>query len=348
MSERDLPNAAPEIAERTEPDVGAPSESEPPAPIRWLNRLQQRVAPAGFVFAVVKKFGDDRGGQFAALLSYYGFFSLFPLLLVAVSILGFVIDGNPDLQERIIDSAISRFPVVGDQIAANVGEVRGSRIAVVVGLVVALWAGLGATQAAQDAINQVFAVPVLERKNFWIRRLRGLLTLVVFGLAVLGTTLVGSAGAWLGLGGAANRAAWLVVALLLNAALVAALFWVLAHQRLERSLLVPGVVVGAVGFTVLQVVGTQYVARVVQGASRTYGVFAAVIGLLSWIYLQATIFLYAAEVSTVWHGRLWPRSIIRERPTDADIRVAALIAAREERLGPAERAGAGYRQCDPG
>lgn len=320
-----------------EPNVPEDRPADPPAPIRWLNETQQRFAPAGFVVAVVKKFGDDRCGQFAALLSYYGFFSLFPLLLVAVSILGFVVAGDPELQERIIDSAISRFPVVGDQIAANVGEVRGSRVAVVVGLGVALWAGLGATQAAQDAINQVFSVPVLERKNFWIRRLRGLLTLVVFGTAVLATTLVGSASAWLGLGGLGAQLLWFVVALVLNAALVAALLRVLAHQRLGWSLLLPGVVVGAVGFTVLQIVGTQYVARVVQGASRTYGVFAVVIGLLSWIYLQVTIFLYAAEVSTVWHWRLWPRSLIREQPTSADVTVADLIVSREERLRDSER-----------
>jgi YihY family inner membrane protein len=298
---------------------------------------QRRFGPVAFVYAVIKKFGDDRCGQFAALLSYYGFFSLFPLLLVMVAVLGLVLQSSPGLQQDLVDSAVSNFPVVGDQIAESVGQPTGSVLAVAIAIVLALWAGLGATQVAQDALNAAFGVPVLKRKNFWIRQLRGLLTLAVFGTAVLVITGLGSVSAWLGPSTVLARAGLLVGTVALDTALVAALFRVLVHRRLSWRKAWPGAVFGGVTWTLLQYLGSFYVQRSVAGASRTYGLFAVVIGLLSWIYLQAQLFLYAAQVSSVAANRLWPRSIVREYPTAADIAVADLIEDREQRVKESER-----------
>ena len=79
-----------------------------------IDGWQRRHAAAGFAIAVAKKFGEDRGSNLAALIAFYAFFSLFPLLLAFVSVLGFVLDDNPSLRDDVIDSAVARIPVIGD------------------------------------------------------------------------------------------------------------------------------------------------------------------------------------------------------------------------------------------
>src|SRR5215216_4299342 len=117
--------------------VVAPSGPAPDPPANVLgkvDRLQQRHPWTAFPVAVWKKFGDDNGGRLAGQLTYYGFLSLFPLLLVSVTILGFVLDGRPDLQQKILDSAVSQFPIIGDQLRQNVASLKGSVVALVIGI----------------------------------------------------------------------------------------------------------------------------------------------------------------------------------------------------------------------
>jgi uncharacterized BrkB/YihY/UPF0761 family membrane protein len=144
---------------------------------RTLRR--HRVLAIGF--AVFKKFGDDRGGQWAALIAYYGFFSLFPLLLVLTTVLGFVVQGDPDLQRRILDSALAQFPIIGDEIRSQFGELSGSVVALLIGIVGSLWAGMGVVLTLQDAMNDVWDVPRRERPDFLKSRLRSLLALLALG-----------------------------------------------------------------------------------------------------------------------------------------------------------------------
>src|SRR3954454_8403023 len=103
--------------------------------LRSIDAFQQRNRPVGFLFAVVKKFGDDRAGMLAALLAYYGFLALFPLLLLLVTVLGFVLHDNPNLQQQVLDSALSDVPVLGDQIRTNIHAIQASPIVTVVALV---------------------------------------------------------------------------------------------------------------------------------------------------------------------------------------------------------------------
>jgi len=141
---------------------------------RRIDAFQQRHRPLAFAVGVQKKFGDDEGGNLCALLTYYGFVSLFPLLLVFFSVLGFVLEGNPSLQHQLRDSALSNLPIIGDQIASNVTSVQGSGLALVVGLLGALWGGLGIANAAQDAMNRVWGVDRPHRPGFVPRVLRSL------------------------------------------------------------------------------------------------------------------------------------------------------------------------------
>jgi membrane protein len=160
---------------------------------RLLDRLdafQRSRRPIAFAFAVIKKFGDDGGGRLAALVAYYAFLSLFPLLLVLVTVLGFVLDDNPELQKRVVDSALAQFPVVGKELGSNLDRLEGNLVALGVGLAGALWGGLGAMQAAQYAMNAVWDVPLRDRPGFFAKRLRSLIMLGVLGGGILASTIV--------------------------------------------------------------------------------------------------------------------------------------------------------------
>ena len=140
----------------------------------WWKRVdgyQRKHRWAGFPLGVVYKFGDDQGNYLAALITYYAFLSIFPLLLLASSILGFILQNNPQLQQEILDSTLARFPVIGDELRAPEG-LKGSTTAVVVGVLVALYGALGVAQATQNALNIAWAVPRNRRPNPIMARLR--------------------------------------------------------------------------------------------------------------------------------------------------------------------------------
>ena len=160
--------------------------------VQAVDDFQQRRRWLAFPVAVVKKYGEDQAGQKAALLAYYGFFSLFPLLLVAVTVLGFLLHGDSDMGQRIVDSAVAQFPVIGNDLGRSVSQshLRGSGVALAVGALFALWGGLGVAEAAQAAMNGIWNVPRRRYPNFLLRRLRGLAWLVILGGGLLLASVV--------------------------------------------------------------------------------------------------------------------------------------------------------------
>ena len=296
-------------------------------PIRVFDRRQQRHRWLAVPVAVLKKFSDDGAGGLAALIAYYAFFSLFPLLLVFVTVLGYVLRGDAAAQRSIADSVLGKFPIIGQQLQHH--QLHGQTIALVIGIAAALWAGLGVTQAAQNAFDTVWAVPHKHRGDFLHKRLRGFA--LVFVLACL--FLISSLASGLvtgGLGGAAVKVVGVAFSLLLNFALFAASFRLLTAASVPTRCLWVGVVVGSVLWEILQIVGGYYVGHVVRHASSTYGFFALVIGLLAWLHLGAQATLYAAEINVVVVRRLWPRSLL-DPPVPGDERTLAALAKVEER-----------------
>jgi YihY family inner membrane protein len=283
---------------------------------------------------VIRKFGDDRAGRLAALIAYYGFFSLFPLLLAASTVLAFVADSGD--ADRFQNSALSQIPVLGDQIGGNVTTLSGSGVALVIGLALALWAGLACMQAAQDAMNDVWGIPRVVQPNFVFKRLRSIACLAVIGASLVVSTFATQAVTVLpDLPGIA-RVAGLVVTALVNALVFLVAFQVLATEHQPWRELAPGAAFGGVGYTVLQTLGHWYVDRSINGASDTYGTFAIVIGLLSWLYLLGQFMLFAAEINVVRARRLWPRSLFPPKLTRAD-RTVMVSAARAQQLRPEQR-----------
>jgi membrane protein len=284
--------------------------------LQKIDAYQQRHAVLAFPVAIIKKFGDDEAGNLAALIAYYGFFSLFPLLMVLVTVLGMVLKGNEELQQKIVDSALAHFPVIGDQISQNVHSLTGSGWVLALGILLTLWAGLGVLRATQTAMNKVWGVPREERPNFLASNLRALLMLAVLGVLTVAAALAGS------ITGGSGSSWWYVLgiglSLGLNLALFLLLFRILTTAELTWSDVFPGAAVGAVGWTLLQLFGGYIVSRRLQGASQIYGAFAVVIGLLAWIFLGAQLTLYAAEVNVVRKYRLWPRSLTGPAQSEPD------------------------------
>ncbi len=294
-----------------------------------LDGYQRRHAWFGFPMAVVKKFGDDEAGKQAALIAYYAFFSLFPLMLVFVTVLGFFVGKNSHLQDDVVHSVLSRFPVIGKDIQFH--SLKGSGVALGIGIAGALWGGMGVVQAGQGAMDSVWHVPRKERPNFIKSRTRALLLLIVLGAGVLGSVvLTGFATAGTG-HSLASKIIALVISTIINFGVFLAAMKLLTVADVSWGELVPGAIVVAVAGILLQSLGGYIVGHTFKNASNTYGFFGTVIALLSWIYLQAQVFLYCTEINTVRALKLWPRGLDADNPTDADKRVLERLAATEER-----------------
>jgi YihY family inner membrane protein len=299
--------------------------------VQALDDFQQRRRWLAFPFAVVKKYGDDQAGRHAALLAYYGFFSLFPLLLVAVTVIGFILQGRSDLADRIVDSAAAQFPIIGTSIQQTVegSRLRGSGLVLAVGAAFALWGGLGVADAAQAAMNGIWNVPRRRYPNFLLRRLRGLAWLVVLGGGLLAASV--AAGFAHAAGTALSGVAGVAASAVVNTLLFLVGFRVLTVRNIPLRSLLPGAVLAALAWALLQWLGGWYVGRQLTRATNTYGTFALVIGLLSWLYLAATVTLYAAELNAVRARRLWPRSLAPPPLGRADEQVLEDLAKQEER-----------------
>jgi membrane protein len=278
-----------------------------------LDSFQRRHTWLGFPLAVVYKFIDDQGGYLASLITYYGFLSLFPLLLLLVSVLGYTLEGDPALQHALLGSALQQFPIIGPQLQQNVSSIHGSRPGVILGILGAVYGGLGVSVAIQNAFDRVWAVPRYARPNLVVSRLRGLVLFVLFGAVILMTTALSTVGPvadGLGYGlGTGARIAAPAVAVALNVAVFVIGFRVLTVRDVGLADLMPGAIGAAVTVEVLQTVGALFLSRELTGASQVYGVFGLVFGLLAWLYLQAVIVVFCAEINTVRARRLWPRNL---------------------------------------
>lgn len=276
------------------------------APLRRFDSYQQRHRLLAAPLGVVKKFGDDEGGSMVSLIAYRAFFSLFPLLLLMTTILGYLLADDPELRRSVVDSTLSQFPVIGDQLRG--GSLTGSGVALVVGIVGSLLAGLGVVLETEKTFDVVWGVPDEERRGFVGSRLRAIGLLVVLGgLAVASTILTGLVSGGADLFGPV----WgLLIATALNFFVFAAVFRLLTTREVDFRALVPGIVIATIGWELLQLLGGWYISHEVRNAGPAYGTFALVIGLLAWIHVGALFVVLGAEANVVRARRLWPRSLL--------------------------------------
>lgn len=289
--------------------------------VGWLDELQRRNRLVGVLVAVVYKYNDDQGGYLAALITYYGLVSLFPLLLLLTTGLGVVLAGRPDLQAQVLHSTLSQFPVLGDQLHHPQG-LSGGAVGVAVGLLGALYGGLGVGQALQNAMDTVWAVPKHKRPNPIRSRLRSLLLLLVLGSAAITATLLAAAGHATGALGIFSKIGLALAAVAINAMICLVAFRVTTARALTYRQVLPGAVAAAFIWQMLQWFGAGYVAHTVKRASATNSVFALVLGALAFLFLASVALVMCAEINVVLVERLYPRALLGAFSDDADLTLA--------------------------
>jgi uncharacterized BrkB/YihY/UPF0761 family membrane protein len=294
-----------------------------------VDRWQRRVPWAGVPYAVMKKFGDDNANLVVVALAWYGFTAIFPLLLVVVTMLGFI--GAQSIGSGIIRT-LHEFPVIGTSFnPSSPSSLHGSTLGLIVGLIGLVYGAQGVTQTAQQAMATVWHIPQTQLTGFLPRLGRSLAGLVTIGGAFIVNAFVTSYATG-GTTSYAIRVPVLAGLLIINVALYFATFTLLTAKVIGPRGLLPGAILGAVAFTALITVGTGLMTHQLKNASATYGAFGSVIGIVTLLLLLAKLSMYAAELNPVLARRLYPRALpLGGEPTDADRRVLASIAHAEQR-----------------
>ena len=307
--------------------------------IRKIDAWQRHNRVAGAAYAVSKKFSDDQANLLVVALGWYGFLAIYPLLLVVVTVLGFI--GVSSLGHSLVNT-LHQFPVIGSQFNPGQagGNLHGSVPALVIGVAGLLYGAQGVTQNAEQAMSEVWNIPQVERPGFGVRLARSLVALVIIGGAFVVNAFVGSVAAGYG-HGFLLRALIILVLLVFNVGFYIAAFRVLTAGEVETRSLIPGATLGGIGFTLLITVGAGLVQHQLRHSTATYGAFASVIGVVAFLLLLAKLSIYAAELNPVLARNLWPRAFPMCEPTVADNQVLHDLA-HEERRRPDQRIGVGF------
>ena len=298
--------------------------------VRRVDRAQQRHRVPAFIFAVVKKYGDDNGGVLAANLTQSAFVTVFPLLLILVTVLVAVASGAPSVRHEVLKAVSDQFPFIGEKLTGNVHALKRSSVAsLTVGLLVLAWGAKGLAQAGLFTMAQVWNLPGPARPGYLPRLGRSVLFLGVLGVGVIASTLLTGLIAY-GHNVVLTVVGAQILAALANVALYLISFRVLTPKGIPARNLVVGAAAGGIAWTVLQALAAVVVAHYLHSDS-VYGLFATVLVLLAWIYLGAQIAVYAAEVNVVLIRRLWPRTIVQPPLAEADRASMALQALQNQR-----------------
>ncbi len=289
-------------------------------PLQAADRFQQRKTALAFPVAVWSKFNDDQAGNLAALIAYYGFAALFPLLLVMVTVLNIVLANNHALRDNLLNSALAQYPVIGQNIKANLGSIPGTGLPLAIGIVFLVLGARGVAGAMQNALCEVWGIRREDRPGFPMSQVWAMALIFTVGIGFIVTTflsgLAGGAGHLIS--GIGAQIGAVLISLVLNIGVFWLAFRIATLFKVPWRNLWTGAAIAAVCWQVLQVVGGYVVSHQLHRASELYGTFAIVLGLLAWLFLQAELTLYAAEVDVVLARRLWPRSIMPEKADQAD------------------------------
>ena len=295
----------------------------------------------GYPIAVIYKYFDDQGNYLAAIITYYAFVAIFPLMLLASSILGFLLQGNPDFQREVIDSTLAQFPIIGTQLNLPEG-LRGSTGAIVVGGLVAVYGCLGLGQSVQNALNIAWSVPRNNRPNPVLLRLRSLLLLVTAGGAVLVISSLSVLGSNTQVFGsdidATVRVLIQVASVVVNGSVLTLLFRLGSAREHRIRFAAPGGFSVAVMWLLLQYGGALYVTEVLAKAGPVNKTFGLVLGMIGLIYIAAVMGMLGIEINVVLARRLWPRALLTPftdnvELTEADKRAYAGYARAQRHKG---------------
>jgi len=311
-----------------------------------IDRTQRRIPVIGVPLAVVYKFFDDQGNYLAAVLTFYAFLAIFPLLLLASSILAFVLQGYPELEKQALDSALAQFPIIGTELGSPEG-LQGSISAIVIGAIGALYGALGLGLALQNVQSTAWAVPRNIRPHPVLTRVTSLFLLATAGTMILGVSVLSAVVTGTELVGTLSDHEWfdwlvrLMTVLILGTVLTILLRMAAAkaiNHDIARA--APGGFTIAVLWQILQHLGTTYVARVLDTTEHNdmNTTFGLVLGLMVLLYVAAIMGVLGIEVNVVLAEKLWPRALLtpftdRVDLTDADRKAYAMYAQSQRHKG---------------
>ncbi|HEX8345381.1 MAG TPA: YhjD/YihY/BrkB family envelope integrity protein [Actinoplanes sp.] len=302
--------------------------------LRRLDTLQQRRATLGFPYAVIRKYADDGGGREAALITYYGFLSLFPALLLAQTVVAWALHRQPELRRRVVEAMVP--PSLQHTVESAVIALPTTPAALAVGLTGLVLSGAGVVFAAARTLNHLAAVPYRMRTGDAWRPVRVVtaLLLLLAGVVAVGCLVVTTT-AYAGL-------PWMsrLLAVAGEGVIAFVVLVLVARLLLERPAslraLWPAAAPGAVAVTLTLELGAALLPGFVRRAGPVYGAYATVAGMFALLFLLNQALVIAAEAAVVRRARLWPRAVDPSRPTDADAHALALLAREQERL-PGQR-----------
>ena len=287
-----------------------------------LDGVQRRRPVLGLPIAVVYKFFDDQGNYLSAMLTYYAFVAIFPLLLIASSVLGFLLSDNPPLQRELLDSGLSQFPIIGQQLGRP-NQLQGSASAITVGALAALYGATGLAQASQQMMQVLWSVPRNSRPNPLLSRLRSLLLVLVAGVAFLGIAATGAIGTNSRVLDADVHVLARLLADVASVLFTAGVFVLLfrmttAHHHTLREA-APGAITVGLLWQALQVLGAGYVQHVIAKANDMNKTFALVLGLVAVLYIASVMAVLAAEINVVRARRFYPRALLTPFTDNVDL-----------------------------
>ncbi len=292
--------------------------------VEKVDSIQKRNKVVAVAVATGKKFVEDRSTNLASMIAFWGFFSIFPLFLVLITCLAWVLPASD--KTAVLGHVAKMLPLLDP---ATVTGLSGAWWALIIGLLTALWSGTGVVRTAQFAFDSVSEVPYHARPGLVQQTLRSLWVLATIGVGLVLTTLVSgliassASGVHLGVVG---HIAGYVLAAALDVCIFVAAFRILGRARRTRAVL-PGAVLSGVAFFVLQEISALIVSHYLQNAQSTYGHFATVITILWWFYIQSIITLLGAQLNVVLAEGFYPRSLATDDQTPADRRVLEAYAA---------------------
>jgi len=296
--------------------------------VNRLDAWQQSHRLSAFLYAVIKKYGEDEAGYQAALLAYYGFLSLFPLLLVLTTVAGLIGNHHPGFQADIIKSMTNYFPVLGNQLSNHVHSLHKSGLALVIGITLTLYGARGVADVFRHGVNHIWQVPKEQRDGFPKALIKSLELIIVGGLGLLLASILAGFAAGVGHG-----FAFRLLSILVNIFILIWLFSFMLNASLPSHVsikkILPGAASAAIGLVILQALGSYLLVRELKNLDALYSNFAIALGLLFWIYLQAQVLYYAVEIAAVKAHNVWPRSLTGDLTT-ADKKSYSRLAKKEQ------------------
>lgn len=267
----------------------------------WTERpevtaLRRRNRVVDVVVETLDGFRRHLTGRNSAVLTYYGFLTLFPLFLAATTILGLLLESRPEWEDELVGSAVESVPFIGDQIAG--GQIGTSVFALVIGLAAALWGSMKAFLGLQLAYDDTWEVPLDDRAGFVTQRIRALIGLAVIGISQVATVVLASVVGEAGLP-RVGQVLLILGGLAINVGVAAAMYRFLTSSATSWSTVWPGAIFTGCVYTVIQMLGARITTELAQ--DEKYGELGSVLALLTWLSLHAVVNLFGAELNAALH-----------------------------------------------